>query len=74
MRRLFLPSIPTVHIIRSVADITDSLQAFIAYARFEIDRFIRLKGGSLEKEGHLKSFVESGSGAWPEPAIPPTLK
>jgi hypothetical protein len=44
------------------------------YARSEIDRFVRLNGGLLEMEGHLQSFVESGSGAWPEPAIPPTVK
>jgi hypothetical protein len=44
------------------------------YARSQIDRFVRLNGGLLEMNGHLESFVESGSGAWPEPAIPPTVK
>lgn len=44
------------------------------YARSEINRFVQLNGGLLRMEGHLQSFVESGSGAWPEPDIPPTVK
>jgi hypothetical protein len=44
------------------------------YTRSEINRFVRLKDGLLAMEGHLQSFVESGSGAWPEPAIPATVK
>ena len=44
------------------------------YARSELDQFILIKDGLLNMEGHLQSFVESGSGAWPEPPIPPTVK
>ena len=44
------------------------------YARSQLDSFILLKGGLLEMKGHLQSFVESGSGAWPELPIPPTVK
>ena len=44
------------------------------YARSELDQFILIKDGLLNMEGHLQSFVESGSGAWPELPIPPTVK
>ena len=44
------------------------------YARSQLDRFILLENGLLEMKDHLQSFVESGNGAWPEPAIPPTVK
>jgi hypothetical protein len=44
------------------------------YARSEINCFVRLNEGLLRMEGHLQSFVESGSGAWPEPPISPTVK
>jgi hypothetical protein len=43
-------------------------------AQSEINRFVRLNGGLLEMKDHLKSFVESGSGAWSEPDITPTVK
>ena len=44
------------------------------YTRSTPDQFIRLPGGLLEMEGHLSSFVESASGAWPEPPIAPSIR
>jgi hypothetical protein len=44
------------------------------YTRSTPEQFVRLPDGLLEMEGHLKSFVESASGAWPEPPIAPSIR
>ena len=43
------------------------------YTRSQLDRVERPSGGLMGMDGHLKSFVESPSGAWPEPAIGPSI-
>jgi hypothetical protein len=44
------------------------------YTRSTPEQFVRLPDGLLEMEGHLSSFVESASGAWPEPPIAPSIQ
>jgi hypothetical protein len=44
------------------------------YTQSALDEFVRLPDGLLQMEGHLKSFVESTSGAWPELPIVPSIR
>ena len=44
------------------------------YTRSSIGEFQGLKNGVLKMDGHLSSFVESTSGAWPEPPIAPSIR
>ena len=44
------------------------------YTRSSPDEFKILRNGVLEMEGHLSGFVESTSGAWPEPSIAPSIQ